>query len=193
MYSTMEKVHSKYVFNRRTNVLAAHFLEMLPQQGTVLDVGCGDGLIDHLINKQRPMLKIEGIDVLLRKQTHISVTKFDGNKIPFEDNSFDVVMFVDVLHHTNDPKALLKEAKRVARQYVVIKDHTMDGLFAETTLRFMDWVGNAPHGVVLPYNYWTKQQWYDAFKELDLTVENWKGALNLYPLPANWLFDFIVK
>jgi 2-polyprenyl-3-methyl-5-hydroxy-6-metoxy-1,4-benzoquinol methylase len=35
--------------------------------------------------------------------------------------SFDVVMFVDVLHHTKDPMVLLREARRVARRAIVVK------------------------------------------------------------------------
>ena len=46
-------------------------------------------------------------------------------------------MFVDVLLHTLDPMILLREAIRVARQTVVIKDHTLDGLLAGPTLRAM--------------------------------------------------------
>ena len=53
----------------------------------------------------------------------------------------------------------------------------------------MDWVGNAPHGVVLPYNYWTKSQWDVVFEDLNLCVDSWEPRLNLYPFPANLLFD----
>ncbi len=50
------------------------------------------------------------------------------------------------------PARLLAEAKRVSRGGIVIKDHFREGVLADATLRFMDWVGNAQHGVVLPYN-----------------------------------------
>jgi hypothetical protein len=39
---------------------------------------------------------------------------------------------------------LLREAARVAREAVVIKDHTKNGLAADATLRFMDRIGNPP-------------------------------------------------
>ena len=42
----------------------------------------------------------------------------------------------------------------MAARGIVLKDHTRNGLFSGSTLRFMDWVGNARHGVRLPYNYW---------------------------------------
>ena len=53
---------------------------------------------------------------------------------------------------------LLRETVRVARQVIVIKDHLLKGAFAYSTLRLMDWVGNARHDVALPYNYWTSAQ-----------------------------------
>ena len=79
-------------------------------------------------------------------------------------------MLVDVLHQTDDPMNLLREAVRVARQAIVIKDHLLQGAFAYPTLRFMDWVGNARHGVALPYNYWTPAEWHGAFDKLGLAV-----------------------
>ena len=155
----------------------------------MLDVGCGDGSIDKMVANQKAGVEIEGIDVLLRPQTHIKVNVFDGKSIPHPDQSFDIVMFVDVLHHTDDPLSLMAEAMRVSRHGLLIKDHLKDGLLANTTLSFMDWVGNAPHGVRLPYNYWTKQQWNNAFAELNIAPISWQESLGLYPPPLSWLFD----
>jgi SAM-dependent methyltransferase len=109
--------------------------------------------------------------------------------IPFETKSVDVVLFVDVLHHTTDPTILLREAKRVASDSVVIKDHTKDGLLAGQTLSFMDWVGNARHGVALPFNYWPEARWRGAFEDLSLYVAYWRKTLGLYPWSHTWLFD----
>ena len=98
-------------------------------------------------------------------------------------------MFVDVLHHTLDPHALLGEARRVAGRGILIKDHQCDGLGAGQIQRFMDWFGNAPHGVALPHNYWSKKQWDKAFLALDLKIQVWHSRLGLYPFPANLIFE----
>lgn len=183
-------LHERLVFNRRTQVLARELAEMIPADArTVLDVGCGDGTIDALVMRQRPDLEITGVDVLVRPKNHIPVQLFDGRQLPFPDQSFDAVMFVDVLHHTDDPSVLLREAKRVARQAVVLKDHTQDAPFAQHTLRFMDWVGNAHHGVALPYNYWPGDRWRDAFANIGLSPERWNSQLGLYPFPASLIFE----
>lgn len=180
--------HGKFVSGRRTQVLSDHLAAMLPQGARVLDVGCGDGMIDVLIKKRRKDVSIVGIDPLVRPGAHIPVEAFDGKHIPHPDRSFDAVMFVDVLHHTEDPRILLKEAVRVGRS-VLIKDHFRDGLFADATLRMMDRAGNARYGVALPYNYWPKSEWLKAFDEIRLRVGEMRERLQLYPPPLSWFFE----
>jgi len=185
---TIDRIHGGYVFRRRVSVLTRYLAELLPAGARALDVGCGDGMIDRLIMTARPDVVIRGVDVLLRGETHIPVTAFDGKALPFDDDAFDAVMFVDVLHHTDDPAVLLAEAARVARAAVIVKDHTRNGLAAGATLRYMDRVGNKRHGVVLPYNYWPRKQWHAAFAELHLTPTVWHRRLRIYPFWADWLF-----
>ena len=113
---------------------------------------------------------------------------FDGHTIPMESDSVDVVMFVDVLHHTTDPMALLCEAARVARHGIVIKDHLLEGVLAGPTLGFMDHIGNARYGVVSPGNYWRRQQWEEAFATLRMKPVQWRESLGLYPPVLDRLF-----
>lgn len=169
-------------------VLAGWFARLLPPGVSVLDVGCGDGLISAVLQAKRPDVQVQGIDVLARARSHVPVEMFDGLHFPFADASFDVVMFSDVLHHTPDPTILLQEARRVAGRHVLIKDHYRDGLAANARLRFMDWVGNARFGVALPYNYWTERQWHAAWQEVELEPERLATKLGLYPGPADWVF-----
>jgi SAM-dependent methyltransferase len=179
--------HKRLVFDRRTHVLASRLAATL-SSGSVLDVGCGDGTIDVLIGEVRPDVEISGVDVLVRPSVPIKVRPFDGRQLPFDNRSFDTVMFVDVLHHTEDATILLNEARRVARKNVILKDHTMDGLLAYQTLRLMDWVGNAHHGVALPYNYWPERRWHEAFAEVGLQLTHWEARIPLYPFPASLIF-----
>jgi len=181
-------LHSKLVHSRRVKVLTGHLATLVPLNARVLDIGCGDGQLARLLLDVRPDLKLQGIDVLVRAQTQIPVTAFDGTTLPFDDQSFDAVMFMDVLHHTTDPMNLLREARRVTSQNIIIKDHTVAGVIGRPLLHFMDWVGNARHGVASPGNYWTLPQWNQAFAELGLSPTVWKRELSLYPWWANWLF-----
>lgn len=182
------RLHARAVFGRRVRVLAAHIATLLPSNARVLDVGCGDGSIATVVMRLRPDIDVTGLDVLVRSETHIPVRPFDGERIPFDEHSFDAVLFVDVLHHTDDPTQLLGEASRVASKAIVIKDHLADGFLARPTLRVMDWFGNAHFGVTLPYNYWPMDRWRRAFAELGLTTEESITDLLLYPRPASWVF-----
>jgi SAM-dependent methyltransferase len=188
--SLLSKMHGACVHGRRVKVLASHFARVIPQAArTVLDVGCGDGMLASELQKLRPGLMIHGVDVLARPKAAIAVTIFDGTHLPFGNGEFDAVLFADVLHHTNDPRVLLREAARVARQGVAIKDHLNQGVLAFRTLSFMDWMGNAAHGVALPYNYWRPDQWAEALRELGLRTLSWETRLGLYPWPTGLLFE----
>lgn len=188
--AALNAVHNAVVFGRRVKILSQHIAKTIPDGGgRVLDLGCGDGSIARDIMQLRPDLKIQGVDILVRPKTHIPVAEYDGNKIPFKANSFDYVTIVDVLHHTDDPASVLVEAARVAKKGVVIKDHLLEGFLAGPTLRFMDWVGNRGHNVVLPYNYLPRTQWNDVFSHAKIHAETWDEEIGLYPAVASWLFD----
>ncbi len=184
----ISRIHSQGVFPRRRRVLVERISSLIPAGSTVLDVGTGDGSIAAAIRDAKPGITLSGIDVLVRGGAAIPVAPFDGVKIPYADDSFDVVLFVDVLHHTLDPQALLNEAARVARQCVIIKDHNRNGFLAAATLRFMDRVGNARFGVALPYNYLSPKEWREGYERAELEIAEYQTKLGLYPFWANWLF-----
>ncbi|MEO8910199.1 MAG: methyltransferase domain-containing protein [Gemmatimonadaceae bacterium] len=187
--SLLGRLHGGFVHTRRVTVLARHLAQFLPPDAHVLDVGCGDGALAARLLELRPDIRVEGVDVLVRPHTVLPVRVFDGERIPYDDRSVDVVLMVDVLHHTDDPTVLLRESARVARIEVLIKDHLREGFAARLTLRGMDWVGNARHGVRLPYSYLSRAEWDHAFELSRLIVRRWQPALHLYPAPASWLFD----
>ncbi|HYJ83046.1 MAG TPA: methyltransferase domain-containing protein [Allosphingosinicella sp.] len=187
--SLHRKVHGRAVFDRRIEVLTRTLADFIPANARVLDIGCGSGTLARRIMALRPDVRIEGIDVLVRPGTEIPVTEFDGDNIPWADGHFDIALFVDVLHHTEAPARLLAEAKRVSKGGIVIKDHFREGVLADATLRFMDWVGNAQHGVVLPYNYLSDPEWRSIWSKLGLKVERLTDKVGLYPAPFSWLFD----
>jgi ubiquinone/menaquinone biosynthesis C-methylase UbiE len=195
--AVFDTVHGGLVHERRVRVLSRHLAELMPDGARVLDVGCGDGRIASIVPTHRPDVEVSGIDIFVRDDAQIPVREFDGLSIPFGDGEVDVVMLVDVLHHAEEPMTLLREATRVAGRAVVLKDVTPLGPLSDATLRFMDWVGNARHGVPLPYTFWTQEQWRRAFHDLGLSVAAKRRRLGLYPWPANLAFEkrmhFIVR
>ena len=179
--------HRTFVFPRRTRVLAEMLAAQIPPRAAVLDIGCGDGTIGSLIAKLRPDVSIQGVEFLVRPECKIECRAFDGSSLPFPDGSFDVCLFVDVLHHTQDPAILLHEAVRVSRSFVLLKDHLDENIFDHLTLRFMDWVGNRPHDVVLTYNYQSRADWEEYFSKCGLAETNWTTRVQLYLPPVSLL------
>jgi SAM-dependent methyltransferase len=186
--SLLDVLHGQLVFERRVDRLADALAARLPPNANVLDIGCGDGSIAYAILERRPDLSITGVDVLVREATRIPVTAYDGSTLPFPDDGFDAACLIDVVHHSDDPQRLLSEAARVSRDAILIKDHVADGFLAVPTLKLMDWIGNARHGVRLPYNYLTAADWQDHFGQAGVTVRGWDTDLHLYPQPLSALF-----
>jgi SAM-dependent methyltransferase len=184
----MKNFHDQLVFKRRVRVLSRELAARLPRNASVLDIGCGSGDLAMAIMAKRSDVTIHGVDVLVRPAAVIPVEEYDGKTIPFADGSFDVAMLVDVLHHTDDPSLVLKEASRVASQAVLIKDHYRDGPVAGLILRFMDWIGNTSHGVRLPYNYLARWQWQAIWQRLDLAPNQVGENLRIYPRPFDFVF-----
>jgi SAM-dependent methyltransferase len=185
--SWISRWHRAFVFERRARVLAEMLAAQIPQRASVLDIGCGDGTIGSLIAQLRPDIAIQGVEFLVRPDCKIACHAFDGSSLPFPDASFDVCLLVDVLHHTQDPAILLGEAVRVSGSFVLLKDHLDENFLDDATLRFMDWVGNRPHGVVLPYNYQSRREWAQHFSRCGLEETNWTTKVPLYPRPFSLL------
>jgi len=187
LLSAVKHGHQALVHQRRVRVLAAALAAQIPDSASVLDIGCGDGTIAGLIAELRPDISIKGVEVMVRPGCRIECFPFDGSTLPFPDAAFDVCMLVDVLHHTSDVSVLLREAARVSRTSVLLKDHLSENGFDHATLRFMDWVGNRPHGVTLTYNYQNRAQWNAAFAACGLKVATFGTELGLYPAPFSAL------
>jgi SAM-dependent methyltransferase len=187
--SWIARSHRALVFGRRARVLADALAPLIPAEAqSVLDIGCGDGTIASLIAGHNPGLAIEGVEVVPRPSCQIPCRAFDGAQLPFADRSFDACLFVDVLHHTTDVRQLLREAARVSRRCVVLKDHLSENSFDHATLQAMDWVGNRPHGVTLTYNYQSLSQWQEHFSACGLRPTQLSTDLPLYPFPFSLLF-----
>jgi SAM-dependent methyltransferase len=187
--SLVKSFHHRWIFQRRVAVLSTLLAEMIPPAASVLDVGCGDGSIGKLIAQKQPGVAVHGLEVMARPVCELEYSLFDGTRIPYPDASFDVCLFVDVLHHSDDPAQLLGEAVRVSRRYVVIKDHLCENAVDAATLRFMDWVGNRPHGVRLTYNYKSRREWDALFAAAGLGIRAWKDSVPLQAFPISTVFS----
>lgn len=151
--------NDKYFENERPEI----FELLNPDYLDILDVGCGKGRLGENLKKANPSRRVIGIeynpDAAIEAQKVLDgVIIGDIQKIslPFEKETFDCIIFADILEHLIDPKAILIRVKPLLKQngtiicslpnmrhYTVILQLIMqgweyqnDGPFDRTHIRF---------------------------------------------------------
>lgn len=106
---------------------------------TILDVGGGMGRLSLSLAKSKEnhvfladisfdMLKLATKNTL--KLRNLMLANLDANKLPFNDNSFDYVVGLDLLCHLEKPEGALREFHRVLKnQGFLIMDSTNSNPF----------------------------------------------------------------
>ena len=93
--------------------------------GTVLDAGCGEGVILDRLNG-RIGEHVFGMDLDRARLSHgnpvmpsRSLVVGDIHQLPFATASFDLVLVLEVFEHVGDPQLALREAFRVGQRYLL--------------------------------------------------------------------------
>ena len=123
-------------------------------------------------------IQVEGLESVKRGGNFIPITAYEGKRIPFPDRTFDAVILADVLHHDHDQERLLREAARISRNLVIIKDHIRDGFLAQQRISFLDWAANAGYNVPCLYEYHNAKEWRALVGKYS-SRESWKSELRL--------------
>jgi SAM-dependent methyltransferase len=95
--------------------------EMLNDQSTVIDIGCGSGRwIKYLDGRFKKMVGLDpseaifAADKLLAKNDKVELVRASTDNIPYPDGHFDFVYSLGVLHHIPDTeKALVDSVKKL--------------------------------------------------------------------------------
>jgi SAM-dependent methyltransferase len=93
---------------------------LLGGRPTALDVGCGPGFVMEIM-KQR--MEVKGVDIDTRsvedaKSIGLDASVAAGERLPLEDDSFDLVYCTFLLLWVKDPSRVVSEMKRVSRKWV---------------------------------------------------------------------------
>jgi SAM-dependent methyltransferase len=94
-----------------------------PPPARVLDIGCGLGWYGGELLREgydwcgAEVKASDCAELERQKRPHRHV---DGRSLPFPDGSFDAAMCIEVLEHTEDPRAFLAEARRVAPRRLMV-------------------------------------------------------------------------
>lgn len=173
------RVNTSPRHDRISRNLASH----IGHAESILDVGCGTGLLTTEVAKKVGATRLQGVDVAPRAEAFIDVKMYDGMHLPFDDKSFDAVMIVDVLHHCDDATQVLRECVRVAKNVVVIKDHFSFGRISSATLLFMDRFGNWRESVAVRGTYFSPSEWVKMFDQAGGRITELRWPMKMHDLP----------
>jgi 2-polyprenyl-3-methyl-5-hydroxy-6-metoxy-1,4-benzoquinol methylase len=133
--------------------------------GSVLDVGCGEGVLTHRWATEDPERRVVGIDlddpVLRREQAtrrapNLAYHVMKAESLPFEAGEFALATAIEVLEHVPDPAHTVAEMARVARGGHLIVSVPREPLWRGLNMArgaYLRQLGNTPGHV----NHWSKR------------------------------------
>ncbi|AUY49742.1 class I SAM-dependent methyltransferase [Streptomyces sp. CB01881] len=89
--------------------------ELADASGTVLDVGCGNGKFVSRLHRDRPDLRVVGVDISagILAEVEKPALVADAQALPFADGSADAVLALHMLYHVGDIEATINDLARV--------------------------------------------------------------------------------
>jgi SAM-dependent methyltransferase len=150
---------------------------------SLLDIGCGNGFIANLAKGR--FRRVQLLDVVRYLPTALNLEfklYTEGQPLPIDD-SFDTVLLLTVLHHSNAPTELLKLAWGATKKKLIIIEsvvgiHKLEPPASYELVKspiedqiayagFIDWFYNRVlhDDVPVPYNFTTPEKWRSVFVE----------------------------
>ena len=108
-----------FVYPQSVRKALCTFLKSAPSQANVLDIGSGTGLLCKFGHTCRKDLEYVAVDpakgMMKYAKAYVSTHIGTAEALPFDDNSFDMAMMGESLHHFKDVDEALKETVRVLK------------------------------------------------------------------------------
>lgn len=146
---------------------------------SILDVGCGEGFTLNKLYENKIGKRLEGVDfqetaieIGKKIHPHLELKVGDIYHLPFEDNSFDLVICTEVLEHLKDPKKALSEIQRVTLRYVLLSVPNEPFFMIANFLRGKNlsrWGNDIEH-----VQHWTSK----SFQKFSLRPRSGRATLN---------------
>lgn len=141
----------------QTSERLARIAALVPVGSRVLDLGCGNGELLSLLQRERQCsgygVELDDAKVLacVRRGVNVIQRNLEEGLSIFEDSSFDVVLQLDTLQNLRNTEAMLRETARVGRIGILSFPN-----FAHWPHRLSVLKGRMPVTKSLPY------QWYNT-------------------------------
>lgn len=131
---------------------------------SILDVGCGEGVLTHEWAERLDDRRIVGIDLddpelraewEKRTRPNLEYRIEEATALPFADGEFEVATAIEVLEHVPEPEATVAEMARVAERHLVVSVPREPLWRALNVARGAYWssLGNSPGHV----NHWSRR------------------------------------
>jgi ubiquinone/menaquinone biosynthesis C-methylase UbiE len=145
---------------------------------SILDVGCGEGVLTHKWAERLGDGRIVGIDLdepelkaawEHRQRDNLEYKILEATKLPFADNEFEMTTAIEVLEHVPEPASTIAEMGRVAAKYVLVsvpREPLWRGLNMARGSYIKD-LGNTPGHV----NHWSKRAFIKELSAIGKVVE----------------------
>ncbi len=145
---------------------------------SVLDVGCGEGVLTHEWAERLDEGRIVGIDLddpklrtewEKRSRANLEYRVEEATRLSFRDHEFDTAAAIEVLEHVPDPEATVAEMARVAERWLLVsvpREPLWRGL---NMARGSYWgsLGNTPGHV----NHWSRRSFASMLSRHGTIVE----------------------
>jgi 2-polyprenyl-3-methyl-5-hydroxy-6-metoxy-1,4-benzoquinol methylase len=96
---------------------------------SLLDVGCGEGVLVHRWATEMPQARLVGIDLeeesiqagwAERRAPNLEYRTMPAEDLPFAENEFELASAIEVLEHVPDPEHTLAEMARCAERHLLV-------------------------------------------------------------------------
>jgi 2-polyprenyl-3-methyl-5-hydroxy-6-metoxy-1,4-benzoquinol methylase len=130
--NTYDKYGSTNPVVRRLMSSFEHTLDELMARAeprSLLDVGCGEGVLVHRWAQSLPDRRVVGIDLeeesiqagwSQRRAPNLEYRTMPAEDLPFADDEFDLATAIEVLEHVPDPEHTLDEMARCAERHLLV-------------------------------------------------------------------------
>jgi len=97
--------------------------------GSLLDVGCGEGVLVHSWAQRMPQARVVGIDLeeesiqagwRERQAANLEYRVMKAENLPFADGEFELACAIEVLEHVPDPEHTVAEMARCASRHLLV-------------------------------------------------------------------------
>jgi len=191
-YHSKNKIVKKLMKDYEENFYSV--LQDVVNINNLIEIGAGEGFWSKILAEKYPKAKIVSSDISddeyvtrkknLQKYHNISVIKADATKLEFEDNSFDLVVCLEVLEHIPKYEEALKEIFRVNSNYALLSvpNEPIWSLLNLLRGKYLSRMGNTPDHV----NRWSKKSFLEIVKK-----NGYKIIKSKMPLP--WTMVLVEK